>query len=117
MTDLSPVAGKVTYDLGDVVPLAVLLTDNAGAAADAGAMVLTVTLPDGTIVNPAITHGATGSYSATLATTQAGRHTLRWVATGANAAAYADEFDVQAADPGLIIGLDYARAGLQLPAT
>src|SRR4051812_47275294 len=100
MTDLTPVAGKVTYDLGDVVPLAVLLTNDAGAAANAGAMVLTVTLPDGTIVQPAITNGVVGSYTATLATTQAGRHTLRWLATGANAAAYVDEFDVQAADPG-----------------
>ena len=46
MTVLKPVPGAVTYDLGDVVPLAVLLTDNTGAAADAGLMVLTVTLPD-----------------------------------------------------------------------
>lgn len=104
------------HDLGDVIPLSIFITDDTGAAADAGAVVLTVTLPDGSVLTPAISHPVTGSYTYNFPTTQAGRHTLRWVATGANASAYADEFDVLPADPGLIIGLDFARGGLQIPA-
>ncbi len=76
-----------TYDLGDVASLAVAITDSAGAAANAGAVVLTVTLPDGTTVTPTVTNAATGSYTASYTPTLPGRHGVRWVATGANASA------------------------------
>lgn len=68
-------------DLGDVITPAASLTNAAGVAADAVSCVLTLTLPDGTSTSPAVTHPGTGSYTATYATTMAGLHTARWVAT------------------------------------
>jgi hypothetical protein len=101
-------------DLGDFVVLTFNVRDASGALADAGAAVLTVTLPDASTSTPAVTHTATGVYTATFTTTQAGRHAVRWVATGANAQAYTDVFNVSPAAPGLIISLADARLGLGL---
>lgn len=103
------------YDLGDPVVLTFTVKDSSGALADAGAAVVTVTLPDGSTATPTVTHTGTGTYSASYATTQAGRHAVRWVATGANAQAYTDVFNVAASDPGMIIGLADARAAIGLP--
>lgn len=96
-------------DLGDPVVLTFLVKDADGNPVAAGAAVATVTLPDGTSSTPAVTNPTLGTYKATFATTQAGRHEIRWVATGANAQAYTDVFNVAAAAPGLIISLDEAR--------
>lgn len=82
------------YDLGDVVALSVAITDTNGDAADATAVTLTVTLPDGTTTAPSVTHPGVGSYAATYTPTQFGRHGVRWVATGVNAAAFTDAFTV-----------------------
>ena len=51
------------YDLGDVVSLSVNVVDSAGAAANATAVVCTVTLPDGTTATPDVTNSATGTYT------------------------------------------------------
>jgi hypothetical protein len=102
-------------DLGDPVVLTFLVKDASGNPAAAGAVVVTVTLPDGTSATPATTNPTLGTYTATFATTQAGRHAVRWVATGANAQAYTDVFNVSASDPGMIIGLADARAAVGLP--
>lgn len=105
-------------DLGDPVVLTFLVKDADGALVDAGVTpVCTVTLPDGSTATPAVTHPSTGTYKATFTTTLAGRHTVRWVATGANAQVYTDVFNVSATDPGMIIGLAEARAAIGLPAT
>jgi len=101
-------------DLGDPVPLSVFVIDDTGAAANAGTVVLTVTLPDMTVITPAIVNGAVGIYSASYVPTLPGRHTVRWVATGANLCAYPDVFNVAPSDPGFIISLDDARKGLVL---
>lgn len=102
-------------DLGDVVALSWTVRDSAGNPADAGAVALTVTLPDGSTTSPGIAHTpGTGVYTASLTTTQPGRHALRWVATGANAGAYADVLWSADADPGMIIPLSYARTGARL---
>lgn len=99
-------------DLGDPVVLTFNVTDGNGAPADAGASVLTVTLPDASTIQPAVVHAGVGVYTATFVTTQAGRHGVRWVATGANAQTYADVFNVAPAAPGLLISLAEARGAL-----
>jgi hypothetical protein len=102
-------------DLGDPVVLTFKVTDATGAPADSTGQVCTVTLPDASTSTPAIVHTSTGVYTATFTTTQAGRHAVRWVATGTNAQAYTDVFNVAPSAPGLIISLVDARLGLGLP--
>ena len=90
----------MAYDLGDVATLAIQIKDNTGTLANAGAVVATVTAPDGTTSTPSVTNGSTGNYSTTYTATLVGRHSIRWVATGANAGAYTDVFEI--ADPALL---------------
>lgn len=99
-------------DLGDVQHLSVIIRDSNGAPADAGAVVLTITLPDGTSSTPAVSHDGVGLYSSDYTPTLAGRHLVRWVATGANASAYTDVFNVTSTAPRLLIGLEEARLGI-----
>lgn len=107
----------MSWDLGAVVPLSVSITDGTGNPANAGAVAVTVTLPDGTTSAPAASNPATGVYNADYPTVQAGRHSVRWVATGLNASAYTDTFDVAPADPYQIVSLAEAKAHLRKPAT
>lgn len=102
-------------DLGDVVTLGVTVHDSAGVLADGGTVTVTVTLPDGSTATPTITHVSTGTYSASYTPATAGRYGVRWVATGANASAYADSFTVSA--PALLISLAEAKAFLNITAT
>jgi hypothetical protein len=105
------------FDLGDPVPLSVTIYNSAGVAQDATLVVLTVTLPDGTSSTPTVTAAGSGVYTASYATTQAGRHTARWVATGINASAYTDSFDVDAAAPTGLVSLSDVKAHLNMSAT
>lgn len=107
----------MTYDLGDVVTQAITITDSTGAAANAGAVSCTVTLPDGTTTSPSVTNPVTGSYTITYTPTQVGRHGVRWVATGANASAYTDAFTV--CDPAEIpvVSLSEVKRHLNITAT
>jgi hypothetical protein len=107
----------MAFDLGDVVPLTVDIKDSNGTAANAGAVALTITLPDGTTTSPAVSNPSTGRYQVDYATVQAGRHSVRWVATGANASAYTDAFDVAEAEPALIMSLRDGKQQLNLPLT
>lgn len=107
------------FDLGDLVPLAVQITDAANAPANASAVTLTITLPDGTVAsgitvtNPPT---VTGTYVYDFLPTQAGRHIARWVSTTPNSA-YTDSFDVRPADPGYIISLADAKTHLNKSGT
>lgn len=83
------------YDIGDVVTLSATIRDLDGDLADAGTVVCTVALPDGTTTQPPVVHVGTGTYSAQLTCTLAGLHTVRWVATGANAGAFTESFTVR----------------------
>jgi hypothetical protein len=105
------------YDLGAVVPLGTTVRDAAGALANAGSMTVTVTLPDGTTTTATVTPAATGTYAHDYATVQAGRHTVRWVATGVNAGAYTDSFDVREAAPPAILSLADAKKHLNKTST
>src|SRR5206468_2941706 len=69
-------------------------------------VVLTVTLPDGTTVSPAVTNppAETGRYRCDYPTVQAGRHLVRWTSTTPTSA-YTDMFDVRPTAPPLIVSL------------
>lgn len=105
-----------TPDLGDVHPLSVVTRDSAGDPADVGTIALAITLPDGTAVDPApsITNppDVTGTYTYDYLTTMAGLHTYRWLATGENAAAYADSFNVIDSTWRAIVGLAETKTHL-----
>lgn len=105
------------FDLGDLVPLTIDVRDAIGVLASAGSVTLTIGLPDGTTTNPVVSNPSTGRYQADYATVQAGRHTVRWLATGANASAYADAFDVRPGTPDYLISLASAKDQLKIPAT
>lgn len=85
------------YDVGDLRRLQVTWSDIAGAAADPTAVALHVLEPDGTVVSKTyaggdVIRGATGVYYYDFSITQAGRHQVRWIATGALQAAEGMEF-------------------------
>lgn len=101
----------MSYQLGDVVPLSVTIRDPDGQPADAGVVTLTVTLPDGTTdVTANIAPTSTGVYDHDYVTTQAGRHGVYWDATGANASAFTDAFDVTPADTMAFVSLADVKA-------
>lgn len=106
------------FDLGAVVPLGTTVKDSTGTLANAGSMAVTLTLPDGTTtsVSP-VAPSSTGVYAYDYPTVQAGRHVVRWVASGVNAGAYTDAFDVREATPPLILSLSDAKAHLNISST
>ncbi len=105
----------MSYDLGDVATLGITIKDSTGVAANAGAVVCTITLPDGTTTTPSVTNSPTGSYQIAYTPTQIGLHGIRWVATGANAGAVTDSFEVS--DPAYLpfVSLADAKDHLQNP--
>lgn len=104
----------MSFQLGDVVPLSVTITDADGNLSNAGSVTLTVTLPDGTTdVTAGISSTTTGVYDHDYSTVQAGRHGVRWVATGANASAFTDAFEVEAADDLNFISLTDTKTHLR----
>lgn len=104
----------MAIDLGDVYPLTVETRDSAGALADAGLVVLSILLPDDSIVTPTVTHSGTGRYQVDYPTVQAGLHGVNWTATGANTSAYADTFDVRARYPRYLISLAATKTKLRI---
>lgn len=103
----------MSIDLGDVVTLEFPVLTAAQAYADADAVTLTVTLPDGTTVSPTVTNppAETGRYSVDYPTVQAGRHLVRWVSTDPTSA-YTDAFDVRPAEQPLIVSLSDVKQHL-----
>lgn len=103
------------YDIGDVATLAVQITSDAGVLANAGAVTLTITLPDGTSTGSLTpTNSSTGVYEYDYTPTQVGVHGVRWVATGTNAGAYTDSFVVDAYPPAQIVSLAQLKAALSI---
>lgn len=107
----------MSYDLGELVPLSVTVKDASGNLANSGSMTVTITLPDQTSESHGVTPASTGVYDYDYASVQAGRHQVRWVATGANSGAFTDVFDVLAAATGQIISLADAKAQLNIDAS
>ena len=106
----------MAFDLGDPIPLVFTTKDATGALANVTTATLTITLPDGTSVSPAVTATGTGTYAPTTPylSVQAGIHRVSWVGSGTNAQDFTDTFNVLAADPRYLISLADARAGLVL---
>ena len=105
------------YDLGDVVALGISIYDSNGALANATNVAATINLPDGSTATPTVVNSATGLYDINYTPSQVGRHTIRWVATGANASAYADEFTVRDYNKMGIVSLDEVKAHLNIPSS
>ena len=105
----------MTYDLGDVVPLGITITDSTGANANASAVTCTIYLPDGTSTAGSVTNPSTGLYNCDFQPAQNGRHAVKWVATGTNASAFSDEFTVRDFTAMGIVGLDDVKAHLNIP--
>lgn len=107
----------MSFDLGDTVRLTADSHHAGGVLANASAVVLTITLPDGTAATPVVANppGQTGKYRADYVTEQAGRHVVRWQFTSP-ASAYTDVFDVREAAPPLLFSLAAAKAKLDIPA-
>ncbi|MEU0181778.1 hypothetical protein ABZ312_11405 [Streptomyces sp. NPDC006207] len=105
------------FDLGDTVRLEAECRDAAGSLATASTAVLTITLPDGTTATPTVPApaqpGQPGQYRVDYVTTQAGRHSARWVWTGPECA-YTDMFDVREAVPPQLFSLADAKRHLQI---
>lgn len=106
-------------DLGDVLPFAMDVKDSAGALANATAVTLSITR-DG-VAEPGspftVSPTTTGKYDKDYAAPAAGHYVGRWVATGTNACAYVQVFDVEPADPGYLISLARAKEHLNLTVT
>lgn len=105
------------YDLGDVVPLGVKITDANGNLANATTVVCTVTAPDGSATTPTVVNSATGVYDVDYTPSTSGRYVVRWVATGTNASAYTDDFTVRDYTQISIVSLDEVKAHLNIPVT
>ncbi|WP_030659724.1 MULTISPECIES: hypothetical protein [Streptomyces] len=101
------------FDLGDTVRLEAACRSAAGTLTTAATAVVTITLPDGTTVTPAVAAPASaGEYLVDYPTVQAGRHAVRWRFTDP-ASAYTDSFDVREAEPAYILSLADARRHLR----
>lgn len=108
----------MAVDLGDVYRLNFTNLSPAGAPVTAGVMGVTITLPDNTttVVSP-IVADTTGVYHYDYQTVQPGRHTVRWLGTGANPGAGADTFDVRPAAPPYLVSLASAKQQLNITNT
>jgi len=102
------------FDLGDVVPLTIDIKDANGDPANATSVTLTITLPDATVITPGVNNPSTGRYQFDYPTVQPGRHAVRWVATGSNAGAHTETFDVRPASPNVILSMAEAKAALNV---
>jgi hypothetical protein len=110
----------VSFELGEVAVLSFTARDTTGTAANGTACTLTIARPDGITDGPFSPLGAAGVYTYNYLTQVAGRHTYRWLATGApgpgvGVGALTDVFDVLPATAGGIISLVDAKAMLNLP--
>jgi hypothetical protein len=86
------------YDIGDLVKLKTTTKNVTGVAvAPDQEPIVTVKLPDGTFVSPAVVAvvGQTGQYEAQISITQSGTHRYRWAATGSVQGAEENSFKVR----------------------
>lgn len=108
---------EISFDFSDPVPLSINVKDLNGNLADAGAVTLTITLPNGTSITSTPLNPATGVYQYDYQPTMAGRHVARWVATGANASSFVDTFDVRLANPDYLVSLADVKRYLNILTT
>src|SRR3954468_24475028 len=98
----------MTYDIADSVPIAWDVRDAAGVLTNASTVALTVTLPDGTTVTPAVpAPSIAGEYRVTYIPALEGRYEWREVTTVPNTA-YQDVFVVRGTVSPALISLQDA---------
>lgn len=106
------------HDIGDTVPLGLDVRDAAGQLTNAATITLSITLPDGTPVDPAPAvvnpPAVTGRYGFDFVATVAGLHRVRWTTTSP-ATAFADVFNVVEADWPAFVGLAETKKHLNIP--
>ena len=105
------------YDLGDVVPLGITITDASNIVGNATAVTCTIYLPDGTTATGTVVNADTGLYNCDFVPTQTGRHAVKWIATGTNAGAFSDDFTVRDFTELGIVSLQEVKEYLNIPAT
>ena len=90
--------------------------DSTGALANAGSVVLTITLPDQTTTTPAVSNTSTGIYVPTspYLCAQAGRYRADWVATGTNSTVFSQIVEARVFRSA--VSLDDARSFLAITA-
>ncbi|MGH8571248.1 MAG: head-tail connector protein [Gammaproteobacteria bacterium] len=104
------------HTIGSIVPITFAERNAAGALINATTVSLTITLPDGTLVTPAVANppAETGIYTYDYPTTQVGRHIWLAASTGPTAVYGPIVFNVIPSSPGGIIGLDEAKQHLNI---
>lgn len=101
--------------LGTKIHLPVTYTDAAGVLTDPSpAPVLTIDLPDGTSVTPAVTHDSTGKYHVDYLTVQEGHHS--WSYTS-NLGGVGDVFNISGQQPTALVSLTAAKLHINYSAT
>lgn len=99
---------------GAQYPIAFDVLDASGTLVHAATATLTITLPDGTTVSPAITDAAVpGQYRLAYQTTMPGRYSAHAVTTGP-VTAWDDEFDVSPTPWPAIVSLSDAKKQLNI---
>lgn len=109
------------YDLGSAIPVTdiqLTLTDAAGNPANGTGVVLTVTLPDGTLATPATANPSAGTYqlAAPYVAAQAGHYLWAWTWTSVSTptSETVDSFEVRVTPDPTIISLAEAKEILKL---
>ena len=103
------------YDLGDVVPLGITITDANGLVANASTVTCTIYQPDNTTVTGTVVNADTGLYNCDFVPSQSGRHSVKWLATGTNAGAFSDDFTVREFSEIGIVSLEEVKQYLNIP--
>lgn len=102
------------YDISDSVPIAWNVQDASGNPVTAGAVTLTITLPDGTTTSPSVpAPTTTGQYRVTYVPTLDGRYTWRAVTTTPTTA-YGDVFTVRASASTALLSLADTKTQLKI---
>jgi hypothetical protein len=103
-------------DVGELVPLGVIIRDMSGTPVNASAVALRITLPDLSTLDPVVVNppAVTGYYGVDYVPVQAGRHLYRWVSTDPSLV-LEGTFDVLPPNTAGIISLARAKKALRIP--
>lgn len=103
------------FDIGDSVPIAWDVKNAAGTLVNAGSVVLTITLPDGTTTTPSVAvPSVTGQYRETYVPAVAGRFAWNVVTQNPNTA-IGGVFVARETPSPALLSLDDAKAHLEIP--
>ena len=91
------------------------LRDAGDELADAGAVTLTATQPDGTTIDLAVVRESVGVYTSSWRLNFVGRWTFRWVSSGSNTDSYTDVADVDDPADAPIVSMDELRRHMDWP--